>query len=227
MIHYYVMKLDCDCSKEQSQALYGSLPSERKERIDKMKVEHLRKKRILTDSFLLYGISVATGISREQIRFCYNENGKPMLDASCGLEHVHFNLSHAGDYAVLVVADREIGVDIEKLRNNRLSVAKRFFCEEEYNHIMQCSEEMRDACFLKYWTMKEAYVKRIGTGLSVPLNSFVVEQDKYLCIYPFRQDRYCVSVYGLKQDEIQQIKKENDNPSDLFRELTFGEICTL
>jgi phosphopantetheinyl transferase len=68
------------------------------------------------------------------------------------------------------------------MKKNRLSVAKRCFCPEEYEDIVQASDEwQKNIRFLEYWTMKEAYVKRTGEGLRIPLNTFrILREDNGL-----------------------------------------------
>jgi phosphopantetheine--protein transferase-like protein len=133
------------------------------------------------------------------IRYGYGPQGKPYLD--CGImnnqrggglqekphmegegERLEFNLSHSGKYAVLAVSDQPVGIDVERMKKNRLSVAKRCFCPEEYEDIVQAGDEwQKNIRFLEYWTMKEAYVKRTGEGLRIPLNSFrILREDNGL-----------------------------------------------
>ncbi|MGN1147344.1 MAG: 4'-phosphopantetheinyl transferase family protein [Lachnospiraceae bacterium] len=91
--------------------------------------------------------------------------GKPKLSAPSGF---FFNLSHSGDYAVCVVSDGEVGVDIQKWREISVeSLSRRVLQEQEKNMVFRCNnEEDRKKVFFSCWAAKEAYVKCTGDGLS-------------------------------------------------------------
>jgi len=95
--------------------------------------------------------------------------GKPVL-TDVPLE---FNLAHSNDMAVIAIARRQVGVDIERLRTlpDAVDLAQRFFPEAEALYIRQLPEKSRDIEFLRFWTRKEAYLKGCGVGLTVPLRS--------------------------------------------------------
>lgn len=106
--------------------------------------------------------------------FLLNEFGKPRL-ADC--PGVHFSLSHSQDRALLAVSDGpEIGADLEMIRDvDHLGLARRYFHPREIAAIEQ-HDDPRQA-FFRIWTLKEAVVKAIGLGLSVPLDGFAVSID--------------------------------------------------
>lgn len=175
MLKCYYINLEGGCSYEQSLVLYKKLSAERRAKVDKLKNAEVRAKQIISGAFLEYCLRLETGILEGELPFQYNEHGKPYLKNS----NIHFNMSHSGEYAVLAVGDSRVGIDVERLRKNRLSVARRCFCPEEYADIMSAGDKLlQELRFLEYWTMKEAYVKYIGAGLSIPLNSFcIVRRD--------------------------------------------------
>ena len=92
--------------------------------------------------------------------------GKPRL-AGGG---VRFNLSHAGELAVIAVAPFEVGVDVEHLdRGLRIREAASVACTpEEIATLDLLPPGPRAGAFLRMWTAKEAYLKATGQGLSVP-----------------------------------------------------------
>ena len=103
-------------------------------------------------------------------------NGKPRFDSTLQTE-LCFNLSHREAVAIIGIAGgTEIGVDIEYLRPlpDRLPIARDFFTRSEFEQLAAMTEADSASAFLRYWTLKEAYVKAIGEGLSMPLNSFEV-----------------------------------------------------
>lgn len=107
------------------------------------------------------------------LAFASNEFGKPRL---AGDDRVHFNLSHCDERAVLAIGNAEVGIDLERERPiEHVDLAKRYFHPREVAAITASREEaeQRRAFFL-VWTLKEAVVKALGTGLSTPLDSFEV-----------------------------------------------------
>ncbi len=161
--------LNCECSKEELQTLYNLLISDRRAVVDRLVNAEMKKKQIITGAFLQYALCTHLQIPAGNLKFTYNEHGKPGLE----IPGVHFNMSHSGDYAMIVISDHPVGVDIEKKRTDKTGVAKRCFCRDEYDDIMSGKDEAEVADrFLEYWTLKEAYVKYLGRGLSVPFNSF-------------------------------------------------------
>lgn len=223
MIRIYYMRLDGDCSDEQSLALYEMLPKERKESVDRAKNQEIAKKRLYTGAFLQHLLSKETGLSVEQLHYRYNEWGKPELDCA---RDVYFNLSHSGGYVVLAVSDHPVGADVEHKTRGYVSLAKRCFCEEEYRDIMSKQEETdRERCFLEYWTMKESYIKCIGEGMRIPLNSFQIEMKKKGLAAVLGEDmhfktlfldeKYCVSVCGSVLTDREEIAVSEINWIDL------------
>lgn len=104
--------------------------------------------------------------------FLCSEHGKPYID----LQKVEFNISHSGDYAVLALSEQNVGVDIEKLRHNKMRVARRFFSDTEIDLLK--GSDSPDQDFTKLWSLKEAYLKFSGSGLTEALNTFTVRESK-------------------------------------------------
>lgn len=86
---------------------------------------------------------------------------------------VFFNLSHSGGWTVVALSDGEVGVDVQQVRPVDAGVAKRFFTDGERRQIEAAGDGATEL-FYRIWTVKEAYLKALGTGLNRPLNSFSV-----------------------------------------------------
>lgn len=106
-------------------------------------------------------------------RFRNGTHGKPEIEgAKSGLR---FNLSHTrGLVAAAVTFQYDVGVDVEQVDPKRLGldVAERFFAPAEAQHLRALPQEARTEASYAYWTLKEAYIKAIGLGLSCPLDAF-------------------------------------------------------
>lgn len=113
----------------------------------------------------------------EIIQFGYGTHHKPKVIEP--KTNIYFNLSHSEDMALFAFTlNHELGIDIEKVSDRHdPEIAERYFSPEE-NKILQLSgNKLTD--FYRLWTRKEALIKALGEGLSVPLNSFSVNlKDK-------------------------------------------------
>lgn len=220
MLNCYYMDISCGCPYEQMEILCKMLPEERLKKIDKLRNEDKAKKYLLSSAFMQYGLSDALNIPMEAIAYVYGKYGKPeIVYRGKKMEgQIDFNLSHSGKYAVLAVSDRPVGIDVERLKKDRIGVAERFFCKEEYEDILNAKGSERESRFLEYWTMKEAYVKRTGNGLHTPLNSFLInrrekglsiveQEDIYFSTFFLEMQMYCVSVCSEWKGELEKLSK--------------------
>jgi 4'-phosphopantetheinyl transferase len=108
------------------------------------------------------------------LSFSVGAHGKPALAGPHG-GALHFNLSHSGDIAALGVSRvGEIGVDVEMVGGAEEDVARRFFSAAECAALDALPPSERARGFARCWTRKEAVIKAVGEGLSIPLDSFAV-----------------------------------------------------
>jgi 4'-phosphopantetheinyl transferase len=114
-------------------------------------------------------------ISNEEIRFIYNEYGKPFVE---NFSDFHFNISHSGEWVVCGTANSNVGIDIEKVSEiEALKLANEFFSDEEFYDISSMNSDEQINYFYDIWTLKESYIKTIGKGLYIPLNSFSIKKE--------------------------------------------------
>lgn len=111
------------------------------------------------------------------LRFRAGPHGKPELDTAAGAPPLQFNLSHTtGLVAWVVTRHAAAGIDVEDRRPVRQveEVAAHSFAPAELADVRaRRGDDQRDR-FLEYWTLKEAYVKARGAGLSLPLDAFTM-----------------------------------------------------
>jgi 4'-phosphopantetheinyl transferase len=120
-------------------------------------------------------LSQYLSISPEGIRFTYGQRGKPRL-ANAALD-LQFNSSHCNNIAVYsITLGCELGIDVEQIRSLQEieAIAHRHFCAEETTDLLSVPAAERESTFFRCWTRKEAFIKAIGDGLAMPLNSFRV-----------------------------------------------------
>ena len=118
---------------------------------------------------LLNAALAAEGLKAGEI--CVSEYGKPYFP---GLPDFHFSLSHSGERVLCAVSPQPVGCDIEKPRGYDPHLAQRFFHPDESAWLLSLPAEEQPAAFFRLWTCKESFIKALGLGLSLPLDSFAV-----------------------------------------------------
>ena len=113
----------------------------------------------------------------------FNDYNKPYLKN----EKIYFNISHDNGTTVLVISDKEIGVDLEYYIFKE-SVVRKYFTNNEQNEILNSANKEYD--FTRIWVMKEAFVKMKGIGISYGLMNVdttkikdkieLIENERYL-----------------------------------------------
>ena len=113
----------------------------------------------------------------EHLEFCYNGFGKPELAVLPPVFPLRFNVSHSGDWALIVMTlEHRIGVDIERVRplEHIDDLARNSFSRVELDVYQHLPDEHKTLAFFNAWTRKEAFIKACGEGLSRPLTEFDV-----------------------------------------------------
>jgi 4'-phosphopantetheinyl transferase len=153
------------------------LPSDESERAGRFYFEEHRLKIIIAHGALRRILSSYIHLPPRELKFTYGPKGKPELSAGQNPDLVTFNLSHSGDLALLAVARNQVlGADVEFIKPDfgGMEIAERFFSASEVQTLFALDASEQNAAFFSCWTRKEAFIKAVGEGLSLPLDSFDV-----------------------------------------------------
>jgi 4'-phosphopantetheinyl transferase len=136
-------------------------------------------------------LSEATGISAGLWRFVTGEFGKPALAAQFRECNLRFNISHTRGLVACAIARQEVGVDVERSdRTVDLDIARHYFAPEEVRLLRSFPPDLQRKVFFRFWSLKEAFIKGTGEGLSRPLDSFAFAFDPVqIAFHPERDNR--------------------------------------
>jgi 4'-phosphopantetheinyl transferase len=151
-------------------ALERMLDDEERERANRFVLEADRRRFVLAHAALRSCLALYWGGPPERLRFHYGPFGKPALKPEArGQTPLCFNLSHSRSLALLAVARREVGVDVEDLDREVDELAIGLQClspREQLALAARPAGRQRRAAFFSLWTRKEALLKGLGTGFS-------------------------------------------------------------
>lgn len=118
-------------------------------------------------------LAAALGRNHGNLDLTRHDAGKPGLRG----QPLEFNLSHSGNIVLIAITHNlAVGVDVEKPRDlqDRQAIAERFFHPAEAAELASLGGDAARHAFFRCWTRKEAVIKALGLGLSLPLSTFRV-----------------------------------------------------
>ena len=129
-----------------------------------------RREYLTTRALVRVALSHYHPLAHEAWRFRTNTYGKPVVDPDCGL---HFNLSNSLGLVVCLIAQGiEVGVDAEPIDRAEkiVELAPEVLSPLELSQLEALHSPEKLDRALSLWTLKEAYIKARGAGLSLPLS---------------------------------------------------------
>ncbi|HEY0462316.1 MAG TPA: 4'-phosphopantetheinyl transferase superfamily protein [Pyrinomonadaceae bacterium] len=173
----HVWRASLSQTQKNLQFCWEMLAEDERQRAERFHFERDRHHFIAARGILRQLLGQYLNVEPRRLYFKYTSYGKPFLaNTNVGAE-LRFNVSHSGELALYAFSrPRELGVDIEKIRPDieHRSIAKRFFSEQEVATLFTLPVKRQRQAFFLCWTRKEAYIKAIGEGLSLPLHTFDV-----------------------------------------------------
>ena len=160
----------------------ADLSPDERARHDRLMRERDRRDFAVAHALLRRSLSARDDCAPHEWVFTNGAFGKPALTPDAAARtRLSFNLAHTDGLVACVVArDVEVGIDVEAIdrRADALGLAGRFFSPAEVAELQRCADDARLLRFIEIWTLKEAYVKALGEGLSCPLHEFAFIFDE-------------------------------------------------
>ena len=152
------------------------LTGEERTRADRCRAESARRQFVAARALLRLMLARQSGEAERLWPLRLETHGKPVLDAPDPA--FVFNLSHSESVVACALARAgELGVDVEDVAPgvDHVSVARRMFSAREAAHVAALTGGAQAEAFYAYWTLKEAYVKARGLGLSLDTTAFAFD----------------------------------------------------
>lgn len=136
--------------------------------------EDARLQKELSARLLKKAVLKERGIDIGGLKLSYGSHGKPYFADT----DIYYNISHCKGLVLCAVNSAEVGIDAESMRPHSDRLLKRVCTESEIAAIK--SAENPELQFIKFWTLKESYVKYNGIGLAFGAKNaeFVYEGEK-------------------------------------------------
>jgi 4'-phosphopantetheinyl transferase len=161
--------------------LGSSLPAEEIERAARFLRDRDRERYIFAHGILRWILGFCCDCEPADLVFASGEHGKPFLvDPPSAGANLEFNLSHSGDCVLVATAfGAHLGVDVEQTTRavEFEDLSDRFFSTDEATVVRNTRAENRCRVFFDTWVCKEAFIKAVGLGLTMPLDSFSIHFD--------------------------------------------------
>lgn len=124
--------------------------------------QHDSQRFIISKAILKLILAKEIGTDVSTVKFSKNSNKKPYLALH---PELHFNVSHAKNYALIVIGTRPVGVDVEYISKdfNFTEILPTVCSKPEMNEVLNAANKNLE--FYKLWTRKEAVVKATGNGI--------------------------------------------------------------
>jgi 4'-phosphopantetheinyl transferase len=171
-VHVCAVRLSAESSSERRWR--GVLSVEERAQADRFVFEKDRLAYTITRGILRTLLGRYLDAPPAALTITTNSFGKPDVPITQSGGRLTFNVSHSGDYALLAfAAGAQVGVDIEeiKAKETLTRLAQAVLSTREFGEFLGLPEADRRRAFFRAWTRKEAFVKGIGEGLSIPLTT--------------------------------------------------------
>jgi len=198
MLKLYYANIDLIQEESVFCELLEKVNIQRREKVLRCKHEK-DKLRSLLAGYLLRTALEREGFVYDELEFLIDTNGKPALKS---VPEVFFSLSHAGEYAVCLISDRNVGMDVETKtkplfkegkKDKIVAIAEKILSNQEWEQFTNAANEEATELFLQLWTRKECYSKADGKGLKIELNAIETNTDRFFS--KWLDENSCLSIY--------------------------------
>jgi len=167
-----------DTVQDRAEYFNSLLSAQEQARAQRFKFDIHRNRFIISHGFKRSVLAKYLAVEPGSIQYVLSDKGKPSLpESENNNQDLKFNLSHTQDVSLLAVSRNiELGIDVEfkDRKTDWQGVCQRFYTVPEQEALFLLPKEQQQSAFFQLWTRKEAYMKVLGSGLSLPPTGFTL-----------------------------------------------------
>lgn len=159
--------------------LVQALSAAEREHAERFYFERDRRRFIVSHAALRAILAAYLQLEPGEMIYTFGPSGKPAVDPARHGRSLAFNLAHSEELALVALAEaQDVGVDIEYIRPlEKLDELARYnLTAGEWAAFETLPAWQKSRAFFRTWAGKEAYIKALGRGLSLPLNTFALSE---------------------------------------------------
>jgi 4'-phosphopantetheinyl transferase len=168
-VDLWYVRTDVVSDPKTIQACFKLMANAERERYQRFRFERHRHEYLVTRGLVRAVLSTYANRPASELAFAITEHGRPLLEDAGDLR---FNLTNTTELVVCAVTHdgREVGVDAERLTRagEILGIATTVFTIAERAALDELELPERQRRAVELWTLKEAYMKARGLGMSLP-----------------------------------------------------------
>lgn len=175
-----ILHIDLRPDRRREERAFSTLDSSERVRFDRFLVKDAKCQFALCRAALRINLCERLECSNRELSFGYREHGKPFAKVNGESSDVSFNVSHSGMHGLIGFSSQDgLGVDIEMRTPGRDfdGIGKLVYGPHERRVLSTSQGIKKMEVFYRFWSLKEALIKALGTGFSLSPSRFEVPQQ--------------------------------------------------
>ena len=165
----YVFDNREEISSDELDLMRRSLDKKRQKKFDALR--RREDKLGCAAAYLLLSLALRRQFGIADFELTGGDMKKPALK---GCEDIHFNLSHCANASACIVSEFNVGIDIQETVDIPDGVTALVCTQSEKQALEKSTNQTAD--FIRLWTLKEAVLKMLGTGLAQDMKTVDTER---------------------------------------------------
>ena len=175
-----ILHVDLRPDEDREARAVELLDEEERTRWNRFLVKRAKRQFSLCRAALRINLCERLGCGNRELSFGYLEHGKPFARVNEVVSPASFNVSHSGMHGLIAFAERDgLGVDLERRASGRNfdGVGSKVYRPAERRALAALEGREKADLFYRFWSLKEALIKALGTGFSLNPSRFEIPAD--------------------------------------------------